>query len=110
MMKYKDYRAHASYEDGVFFGTVIGTRDVITFEGTSTDELEQAFRDSVDDYLEFCKERGEEPDKEFSGQMVFRPGPKLHRVIVTACTANNVSMNNWLMAAAQEKAEKELET
>ena len=42
-------------------------RDVITFQGKSVDELEKAFKDSIDDYLEFCEERGEEPDKPFSG-------------------------------------------
>ncbi|MBX9810681.1 MAG: toxin-antitoxin system HicB family antitoxin [Burkholderiales bacterium] len=29
--------------------------------------------------MEFCKERGEEPDKPFSGKLVLRMEPKLHR-------------------------------
>jgi hypothetical protein len=32
-------------------------RDVITFQRSSVDEIEQAFKDSVDDYLEFCASR-----------------------------------------------------
>ncbi len=47
-------------------------------------ELKKAFQDSVDDYLAFCKERGEEPEKPFSGQFVVRAEPELHRAVVTA--------------------------
>lgn len=51
-------------EDGnIFYGEVINTRDVITFQGASLKECRQAFRGSVNEYLEFCRERGEEPDK-----------------------------------------------
>lgn len=64
-MKYKGYVATCEADEinGVFHGHVLGIRDVITFQGTTFPELRQAFVDSVDDYLEFCKERGEEPNK-----------------------------------------------
>lgn len=54
-------------------------RDVITFEGKCVVELKKSFRDSIEDYLAFCAERGEEPDKSFSGQFVTRVSPELHR-------------------------------
>jgi predicted HicB family RNase H-like nuclease len=41
-------------ETGLFQGEVLNIRDVITFQGISLEDLGQAFRDSVDDYLEFC--------------------------------------------------------
>ena len=45
----------------VFFsGSVINTRDVITFQGESVQELENAFHESVDDYLAWCREDGVE--------------------------------------------------
>ena len=56
MLKYAD-------EAEVFHGEVVGTRDVIFFEGTSIEELNNEFRFSTDDYLAFCAERGQEPDK-----------------------------------------------
>ena len=67
-MKYKTYIGRVEYDDEakVFHGEVIGLKDVITFQGTSVDELEQSFKDSIDDYLAFCKERGESR-KNFSG-------------------------------------------
>ena len=63
MMDYKGYVGRVEYDDeaGIFHGEVINTRDVITFQGETVEELRKAFRDSVDDYLAFCAERGEEP-------------------------------------------------
>jgi len=61
-MKYKDYLADVQFDDetGIFHGEVINTRDVITFQGASIRELRKAFKDLIEDYLAFCKERGEE--------------------------------------------------
>jgi len=69
---------------GILHGEVIDTRDVITFQGKSVDELRQAFRDSVDEYLKVCAERNREPDKSFSGRVVLRMEPDFHRAAVTA--------------------------
>lgn len=59
MLNYRGYTGRAEFDDeaGIFHGEVLDLRDVITFQGTSVEGLEQAFRDSVDDYLEFCAER-----------------------------------------------------
>lgn len=64
MMKYKGYIGMVEYDDEakIFYGDVINTRDVITFEGMSEEEIEQAFRDSIDDYLAWRKEDGIEPE------------------------------------------------
>ncbi|MBP7964851.1 MAG: type II toxin-antitoxin system HicB family antitoxin [Caldilineaceae bacterium] len=63
MMEYKNHIGKVELDDeaGIFHGDVINLRDVITFQGETIDELSQAFHDSVDDYLEFCKARGEAP-------------------------------------------------
>jgi len=82
-MQYKNYMAKVEYNDeaGVFHGEVIDLRDVITFEGESVGELRQAFEDSVEDYLEFCAQRDQEPEKPFSGRLLLRISPELHRQI-----------------------------
>jgi predicted HicB family RNase H-like nuclease len=66
-MKYKDYTDQVEYDDEakIFHGNVLGIKDVVTFQGTTTQEVDQAFQDSIEDYLAFCKERGEEPNKPF---------------------------------------------
>jgi predicted HicB family RNase H-like nuclease len=57
MLKYKGYTGRVEYDDEakIFHGEILDTKDVITFQGTSVDEIEKAFRGSVDDYLAFCQ-------------------------------------------------------
>jgi predicted HicB family RNase H-like nuclease len=95
-MKYKDYvgTIEPDIDSGVLFGRVIGIRDVITFQGDTVPELLKAFRDSVDDYLAFCKERGESPEKPYSGKFVLRLDPRLHRKLAIAAEARDVSLND----------------
>lgn len=97
-MTYKDYEAVVDFDDEaeVFHGEVINLRDVITFQGESGTELKEAFKDSVEDYLAFCKERGEKPEKPFSGQFVVRADPSLHRAVVSAAKRAGVSLNKWV--------------
>jgi predicted HicB family RNase H-like nuclease len=80
----------------IIHGEVINIRDVITFQGSSVQELKQAFQDSVDDYLEFCKQRGEEPNKPFSGKFVVRIDPQLHKVIAIRARQEGKSLNSWV--------------
>ena len=72
MLNYKGYVGTAQYDDTakLFHGEVLDLNDVITFQGTTAQELEQAFKDSIDDYLVWCSERGELPEKMFSGKQV----------------------------------------
>lgn len=65
MMQYHGYLARVEYDDEakIIHGEVINTRVVITLQGKSADELKKAFEDSIEDYLTFCRERGEEPEK-----------------------------------------------
>ncbi|MCC5621931.1 type II toxin-antitoxin system HicB family antitoxin [Nostoc sp. CHAB 5715] len=95
-MKYKGYEASVEFdaEAEIFHGEVINIRDVITFQGSSVDELKQAFSDSVDDYLNFCRERGEEADKPFSGKFMVRIDPDLHKKIVFLAKKEGQSLNS----------------
>lgn len=98
MLKHKGYRGHAEFDDesGLFHGEVLDLRDVITFQGTSVEELEKEFRDSVDDYLKFCEERGEEPDRPFSGRLMLRLPPNVHRDVYVRARQEGKSLNQWI--------------
>ncbi len=98
MLEYQGYTGQVELDDeaGLFHHAVVDTRDVITFQGTSVEELAQAFRDSVDDYLEFCRERNEEPDKPFSGRMMLRLPPELHRHAYVEARKAGKSLNQWI--------------
>ncbi len=96
MIEHKGYTGHIEFdaESEMLHGEVFGLRDVVTFEGASVDEVMQAFRDSVDDYLEFCKERGEEPEKPCSGRILVRITPELHRQIAMTAETSRTSINS----------------
>lgn len=99
MLNYKGYSGQISFdaEARIFHGEVIDTRDIITFQGKSVDEIEMAFRESIDDYLEFCNERGEQPDKPFSGKFILRMSPKLHHKIYLKASRSGKSLNKWVI-------------
>lgn len=98
MLEHKGYVGHVEYDDEaeIFHGEIINTRDVITFQGKSVDELQTAFVDSIEDYLEYCIERGEKPEKPFSGKFVLRTSPDLHRELFLAAKKAGKSLNAWL--------------
>ena len=112
MMEYKGYVGKVEFDDeaGIFHGEVLDTRDVITFQGQSVDELKTAFQDSIDDYLAFCRERGEKPDKPCSGQFVVRIPPELHRRVNMLAGASGKSLNGWVVECLAKEAVAELPT
>jgi predicted HicB family RNase H-like nuclease len=111
MMEHKGYYAgKVTFDDdaGIFHGEVVGTRDVITFQGKSASQLKKAFQDSVNEYLAFCSERGKEPERAFSGRFLLRIGPEEHRMVSAAAQSSGVSINAWIAHTIQQKAEEEL--
>ena len=104
MMEYKGYVAKVEYDEvaEIFHGEVINLRDVITFEGNSVEELKKELRESVEDYLVFCAERGEEPDKPYSGKFSVRIDPDLHRAITIQAQAAGKSLNRWVEDTLKE--------
>jgi predicted HicB family RNase H-like nuclease len=98
VMKYKGYVGKVDYDEHehAFVGLVVNTRDVITFVGETATELEEALRDSIEDYLSWCAERGEAPDKPYSGQFMVRLEPDLHAKIVLAAAERDVSLNEFV--------------
>lgn len=109
-LEYKGYTGAMEIDTDakVIFGRVTNVRTVITFEGETITEAEQAFRDSVDDYLTWCAEDGMEPEKPYSGQFRFRTTPEHHRLIALAATREGKSINTWLDEVATRAAKQEL--
>ncbi len=112
MMTYKGYTAsvEVDVEAGILFGQVLDINDVITFKAKTVDEARQEFQNSVDDYLAFCKELGEEPDKPFSGKLPFRTTPEHHRKIFIAAKKAGKSINAWMDEILTVAADKVINT
>ena len=98
MLTYKGYtgQVEVDLDAEILHGKVLDIKDVITFEAKAIDEIKQAFQDSVDDYLEWCEELGEEPDKPFSGKLPFRTTSERHRAIYLAAARAGKSINSWM--------------
>ncbi|MBM3552389.1 MAG: type II toxin-antitoxin system HicB family antitoxin [Alphaproteobacteria bacterium] len=97
-MSYKGYAARIDYseEDEAFIGRVAGIRDIVTFHGASVDEIRAAFHEAVDFYLSTCAERGEPPQKPYSGKLMLRVPPELHARAAMRVEAAGKSLNAWV--------------
>ena len=105
-MTYKGYTGTLEVDEdaGLLHGRVEGLRDVVTFEGRTVAEAAAAFRDSVDDYLEYCAELGREPEKPYSGRFVVRIEPSLHATLAAQAAAEGLSLNAKVAAALETAA------
>ena len=98
-MKYKGYIAgvHFDEEAEVFFGKVINIRDTITFEATDARQLRKEFEVSVDDYLDFCRETGHEPERAYSGKFSLRLPTELHERLSASAAIEGKSLNEYIL-------------
>ena len=105
MMTYKGYIGQVEFDDDqhIFTGCVINTRDVITFQGESVKELEAAFKDSVEDYLAWCKEDGVEPEKPYSGKFNVRFDPAVHQRAAIAAKKQGISLNRFVEKSVEDE-------
>lgn len=105
MMEYKGYIGIVEYDSDakLFHGDIVNTRDVVTFQGTTVNEIEKAFRESIDDYISWCKEEGVEPEKPYSGKFNVRLSPELHREIAITSKKMNVSINSFVEKALKDE-------
>lgn len=105
MMNYKGFIGVVEYDDEahIFSGEVINTRTVITFQSTSVEEIENEFHASVDDYLEWCKEDGIEPEKPYSGKFNVRLSPLFHSEVAIAAKKLNMSLNSFVEKSLKDE-------
>ena len=96
-MTYRGYAARIGYDDDdrIFTGRIAGIRDGVGFHADSVNGLRQAFHDAVEDYLETCATIGKEPQKAYSGRVMFRLNPETHRRAALAAELSGKSLNQW---------------
>lgn len=94
---YRGYAARIEYDDDdrIFTGRIAGIRDGVGFHADSVNGLRQAFHDAVEDYLETCAKIGKEPQKAYSGRVMFRLNPETHRRAALAAELSGKSLNQW---------------
>ncbi len=97
IMKYKGYIAHIEYdeEDRIFVGHLAGIKDIVGFHGTTVNNLESAFHESVNNYIAISKETGRPAQKPYSGKLMLRVSSEIHAAVATAAKVHGKSINQW---------------
>jgi predicted HicB family RNase H-like nuclease len=105
-LTYKGYSARIEFdaEDMIFFGRIAGIRDGVTFHAETVAELVAAFHEAVDDYIETCAKIGKTPQRPYSGKMMFRVDPDVHRKAAIAAELAGKSLNQWAEEALERAA------
>ena len=95
-MEYKDYVGSVEFSesDGVFFGKVMGIRSLISYEGTTAQELIDDFHSAVDDYLALCEAQNQPPEKAYKCSFNVRIPPELHKQSAIYAASQQTSLNN----------------
>ena len=103
MMKYKDFYGSVEFSnsDNVFFGRIIGIPDRIHYEGKDVDSLRKGFEETVDWYVEACKEVGKNPGKVYKGSFNVRIDPALHKQLDIYSVSHGKSLNSTVEEAIQ---------
>jgi predicted HicB family RNase H-like nuclease len=107
-IKYKEFIGSVQYsaEDEVFYGTIEGVNDHVTFEGQSVEELKTSFKEAVDDYLELCESVGKSVFKSYKGSFNVRITPSLHQDAARMSTELGISLNQLIEKAIRSFLEK----
>ncbi|MCT7406227.1 type II toxin-antitoxin system HicB family antitoxin [Aliarcobacter cryaerophilus] len=98
IIEYSGYIGTIEYsqEDKYFFGKIDMINDLVTFEAQNATQLEENFKNVVDEYILTCKELNREPQKAFKGVFNVRTGSELHKLAVLNATKIGVSLNTYI--------------
>lgn len=101
LLEYNGYFGNIdiSIEDGVIHGKLLYINDLVTFEADNVTDLKNAFKESVDDYLEYCKQKGKEPEKPYKGSFNVRISPENHKKAVAQATRRGLTLNQFVERA-----------
>ena len=104
LMSLDGYQARITYnpESDQFRGEILGLSGGAEFYGSNPDELRREFKQSLEVYLEVCRERGVAPRKQFSGRFNLRIPPDLHEQLSLEAEAQGKSLNTLAQEALQD--------
>ncbi len=104
-IEYNGYIGSIEYspEDKCFFGKLEMIDDLVTFEATNAEELENNFHNAVDEYLATCKALNREPQKIYKGVFNIRIDPELHKKIYKEALKAGVSLNAFVQDALKKQ-------
>jgi predicted HicB family RNase H-like nuclease len=103
-LTYKGYDGSVEYsaEDRLLHGRILGTRDMVLYDGASIREIEKNFRGAVDEYLAFCAAEGKTPDVPFKGSFNVRIPQDLHQRAALYAEEHDLKLNAVVQLALKE--------
>jgi len=104
ILTYKGFigSVHFSTDDRIFYGKIEGIDDLITFEGSSVDELENGFKYMVEEHIKDCEIEQKKPVKSYNGSLNVRLNPELHQKAVRSAMLKNISLNKFIQKAVEK--------
>lgn len=96
ILKHNDYEGTAEIdtERMVCRGKILFINDLVTYEANSPADLQKAFEEAIDDYLETCKELNRKPQKPHKGLFQVRVSPELHRQCAVRAAEEKTTLND----------------
>ena len=109
ILTYKDYigSVHFNAEDDIFFGKIEGIEDLVSFEGSSVNELKQSFKEAVEDFIALCIEAEKKIEKSYKGSFNVRIPPEIHKQAKRIATMKGISLNQFVQKAVEEEVTRE---
>ena len=95
ILEYKGYytRLEIDMDTNTLRGKIEGIPDFVNFESASIGSVIKEFHDAVDGCLDFCREVGKEPEREYKGVFNVRIAPELHKRIAIRAFRAGKSLN-----------------
>ena len=105
VLKYKGFigSVHYASEDRIFYGKVEGINDLITFEGSTVDDLEEGFKYMVDEHLNDCHRKNIQVEKSYKGNLNIRLSPDLHKKAAYNASIRGISLNQYINDAIKKE-------
>jgi len=105
LLSYKGFYGSVNFSaaDEVFYGKVEGVHDLVSFEGATVKELKQDFQKAVEDYILFCKKRGNPVQKSLMGSFNIRIKPDIHQRAAIVALQKNISLNHLVQQAIERE-------
>jgi predicted HicB family RNase H-like nuclease len=107
-LTYKGYAGtiEASIDDCCLHGQILFIEDIITYEGTTVEDIQSSFKETVDRYLAYCKDTGKPANKPYSGTFNVRVGQDLHRKAAETAYFRGTTLNDFVTQSIKTAIEQ----
>jgi len=106
-LEYKGYYGSIEYNktDNCLYGKVIGLEKgtAVTYEGNTASELYEDFKGAIDDYLDYCKDKGVKPKKSYSGTLNIRIPSEIHCLMAFYTEKQGISINSFIRDSIEKR-------